>query len=203
MKQFLIPKLINFNNWDKAAELTDFTYPWEKEEPPATNFKACYDQNHLHFRFIASGPKPLIYIDTNDKMEVIHSERVELFFRINEKMQPYYCLEMDPNGRVLDYKANHYREFDRSWHWPDSLSIKTRIEDENQGYMLQGKISLSVLKQLGLIHNNQIEIGIYRGHCTNLKGNKATIKWISWVDSKTKHPDFHVPSSFGVLKFQQ
>jgi hypothetical protein len=133
-------------------------------------------------------------------MEVVHSERIELFFRANEKMQPYYCLEIDPHGRILDYKAKLYREFDKSWQWPDSLSIKALIEDEN--YTVQGVISLLVLKQLGLINNGQIEIGLYRGHCTKLNGNNASIKWISWVDPKTKRPDFHVPSSFGILKLQ-
>ena len=197
MKQLSISKVLNFTNWDNIGRLTDFSYSWETEKSPETSFSAYYDETHVHFLFIASGPKPLVYVNDNNKIEVTQSERVEIFFRKDEKMQPYYCLEMDPYGRVLDYKANFYREFDRNWQWPESLSIKTKIEDEN--YRLEGKLNLSTLKDLGLLTKNKIQIGLFRGHCVKLIKKKASIKWISWVDSKTKKPDFHVPSAFGSL----
>ena len=200
MKQFSIFKLENFTGWDKIDELNDFSYPWEKEESPSTTFKAYYNQNYIHFRFVASGPKPLVFVDKNHKMEVVYSERVEIFFRSNDKMNPYYILEIDPYGRVLDYKAQLHRKFDRNWQWPEPLFIETAINNKN--YTVEGKISLFVLKQLDLINNCQIQIGLYRGHCTELKEKKASIKWISWIDSKTSEPDFHVPSSFGILKLQ-
>lgn len=198
MKQFSIPKLINFVSWDKVPKLSDFTYPWHKEESPLTTFSAYYDEKNLYFQFIAYGPEPLVFVEKNNKMEVIHSERVEMFFRADEKMHPYYCLEMDPYGRVLDYKAELYRKFNRNWQWPKPLSIETEIQD--QKYTLQGKISLATLKQLNQIHNDQIQVGLFRGHCTKLEGKNAVIKWISWIDSKTPEPDFHVPSAFGILK---
>ncbi len=197
MKQFSIPKLINPSSWDEAFIVSDFSYPWQRQKAPTTQFSAYYDQSHIHFRFLAEGPRPLVFVDNNNKMEVIHSERVEIFFRSDERMQPYYCLEMDPHGRVLDYKANFYRKFDRNWQWPEPLSIETDIQDNY--YTVQGKISLSMLKKLDILKNNQIQIGLFRGHCVGLKEKKASIKWISWVDSKTQEPDFHVPSSFGLL----
>ena len=198
MKKFLIPKLIDFTSWEKVPELDDFSYPWQNEKAPITTLSAYYDQSHIHFRFIAFGSKPLVFIENNNKLEVIHSERVEIFFRSDQKMHPYYCLEMDPHGRVLDYKAELYRKFDRNWQWPESLSIESKINDKN--YTVEGKISLSILNQLGLINNGHIQIGLFRGHCTNLAGKDALLKWISWVDSKTPEPDFHVPSAFGILK---
>lgn len=197
MKEFRISKLIAKSSWDQAASLDDFKYPWRNTTPPKTVFKAFYDNECIHFKFIAYGPQPLVYVNTNHKIEVTKSERVEIFFRTNDKMQPYYCLEMDPKGRVLDYKANYYRKFDRIWQWPDHLHIKTEIFEEY--YSLQGKLSFESLNNLGLIQDNKIEIGIYRGHCLELNGENATINWISWVDSKTPKPDFHVPSSFGKL----
>ena len=134
----------------------------------------------------------MVYVETNHKLEVIHSERVEIFFRSDEKLNPYYCLEMDPNGRVLDYEATHYRNFNRDWQWPDDLEIQTKIESDK--YILTGKIKLKTLEDLKLLQGNQIQAGLYRGHCSALEGKKATLKWISWVDSKTPEPDFHVAS---------
>ncbi|MBT7815579.1 MAG: hypothetical protein HN566_02450 [Polaribacter sp.] len=198
MKKFLIKKLIDFTSWEKVTKLDDFSYPWQSEKSPVTSFSAYYDENHIYFRFVAYGSKPLVYIEDNSKLEVMHSERVEIFFRRDQKMSPYYCLEMDPHGRVLDYRANLYRKFDRDWQWPESLSIESKINEEN--YTVEGKISLSILNELGLINNNNIQIGLFRGHCTNLVGKVALLKWISWVDSKTQDADFHVPSAFGILK---
>jgi len=198
MKKFLIPKLTDCTSWEKAAELVDFSYPWRSEKAPNTTFSAFYDQNYLYFRFIAYGSKPLVYVENNNKMEVVRSERVEIFFRQDEKMKSYYCLEIDPLGRVLDYKAELYRKFNRNWQWPESLFIESKINEKN--YSVQGKISFSVLSQLGLINKNNIQIGLFRGHCTKLVGKDAQLKWISWIDSKTSEPDFHVPSSFGIIE---
>ncbi len=197
MKQFLVSKIKKFKSWDELKTLTDFSYPWLEEQSPKTQFKAYHDTKFLFFYFRASGANPLVYVKDNNKMEVIHSERVELFFRTNENIQPYYCFEMDPNGRVLDYRAELYRKFDREWVWPESFDVETKIDED--GYTVQGKFSLRILEQLGVLSNQQIQTGIYRGYCVSLKGDKAKLKWISWVDSKTPKPDFHVASSFGLL----
>ena len=197
MKEFSISKITKFTSWDNIVKLNDFSYPWLKEKAPVTTFSAYYDESHIHFLFVASGPKPIVFVEDNNKMEVINSERVEIFFRKDEKMQPYYCLELDPYGRVLDYKAKLYRNFDLNWEWPEPLFIQTKITIKN--YSLQGKISLHNLIKLGLLKNNEIQLGLFRGHCIELKEKKASIKWISWVDSKTEEPDFHVPSAFGLL----
>ena len=197
MKKFLIKKLIDFTSWEKVTKLDDFSYPWQSEKSPVTSFSAYYDENHIYFRFVAYGSKPLVYIEDNSKLAVMHSERVEIFFRRDQKMSPYYCLEMDPHGRVLDYSANHYREFDRNWNWPAPLSILTSMKDTY--YTLQGKLNLNTLKRLNLLRDNQIQIGLYRGHCTEMIDGKADVKWISWIDPITPEPDFHVPSSFGIL----
>ena len=195
MKKFSIPKIKQLVNWESIAKRRDFTYPWKEEDTPATSFAAYYDDTDIYFRFVAEGPKPLMHVVTNHKLEVIHSERVEIFFRSDDNMNPYYVLEMDPLGRVLDYKAVHYRDFDRSWQWPDSLAIQTEIHDEY--YTLQGKFKLETLASLGVLQNKEIQIGLYRGHCIDLTDGVGTIKWSAWVDPKTTNPDFHVPSSFG------
>ncbi len=198
MKVYSIHKLSAFENWDGFSSVDDFSYPWRSEAAPKTLFQAYYDDVAIHFRFLAYGPTPFVYVKDNNKLEVIHSERVEIFFRTDERMQPYYVLEMDPHGRVLDYKANHYREFDRGWEWPDSLAIQTAKKEDH--YTLQGKFNIETLQELNLIQDNEIQIGLYRGHCTEMLNGKANVKWISWVDSGTDEPDFHVPSSFGVLR---
>jgi hypothetical protein len=200
MKQYLAENIQNFNCWEDISKLEDFSFPWRGENAPETQFQAFHNDLYLHFRFIAFGGSPLVHVKENHKMEVINSERVEIFFRQDPKMSPYYCLEMDPYGRILDYIANYYRRFNYEWKWPGCLSIQTKIEETR--YILQGKISFAILEQLNLIQNNEIQIGLFRGYCTNIQNDKATLEWISWIDPKTEKPDFHTPSAFGIIKLK-
>lgn len=185
----------NFKSWKDIETINDFRYPWRDESPPNTSFRAYHDDEFLYFNFIAEGPRPLIYVKNNNKLEVIHSERIELFFRKDDNLNPYYCFEIDPLGRVLDYEAKHYRKFNRAWTWPSDLQIRAHI---NKGlYSVSGQFNKKTLIDLGLLQGKSMDVGLYRGHCTSLVNDQAELKWISWVDPGTKEPDFHVPSAFG------
>jgi hypothetical protein len=195
MKQYVVAGTKDFISWEKVQPLTDFSCPGGKEKAPETQFQAYHNQSHLFFRYVALGAKPLVYVKENDKMEVLNSERVEIFFRRDHKMKPYFCLEIDPHGRVLDYKADYYRHFDRKWQWQEPLFLQTNIQ--HLRYTVQGRFSLVTLENLGLLKNKEIQVGLFRGHCTKLSNKNATMQWISWVDPKTQIPDFHVPDAFG------
>lgn len=187
-------------DWKEAGVLTRFSYPWEDATPPKTSFQAMYDDDNFYFRYEVTDPHMLTYVDTNDKMEVVNSERVEIFFQVDEKLETYYCLEMDPLGRVLDYKAHFYRNMEFDWEWPaDALTVETQRTE--QGYLLNGSITLESLKNLGILKGNKMVAGLYRGHCVKLEGTNADLRWISWIDPKTPEPDFHVASSFGIMQF--
>jgi hypothetical protein len=105
-------------NWENAPELKKFIYPWSSGKPPGLTFRALWDEMRFYFRFDAEATDVLTYVNTNHKMEVVHSDRVEIFFCSDEKLDPYYCLEMDPLGRVLDYRTRYYRQFEYDWQWP-------------------------------------------------------------------------------------
>jgi len=40
------------------------------------------------------------------------NDRVELFFAKQAALNDYWCIEIDPSGRVHDYHAKHCRKFD-------------------------------------------------------------------------------------------
>lgn len=200
MKKIIVKNISRFSSWNNIAQVNDFTYPWQTSLVPATSFRCYHDEQHLRFQFTAFGPKPLVYVHDNNKLEVRHSERVEIFFRSDAKMQPYYCLEMDPHGRVLDYKAIHYRKFDREWSWPDDLGIE--VEQREDAYELSGRMNLTTLTKLGLLKDKQLQVGLYRGHCIDIKEDQGTIMWSTWVDPETAEPDFHVPESFGLMELE-
>lgn len=195
MKKTSVTKRIALNSWNGLPLLEDFNYPWSKDHIPRTEFKTYHNNEFLFFQFKAFGPEPKIFVANNHKLEVRHSERVEIFFRTDEKMSPYYCLEIDPQGRVLDYKADYYRIFNRNWQWPDDLALNALINKDH--YLIAGRFKLDTLREMKILKDQSMEIGLYRGHCIDIKDDIGEIRWSTWVDPQTPEPDFHVPNSFG------
>jgi hypothetical protein len=197
MKTYILKNVQDFSDWSQIHTINDFNYPWQSEKAPETSFQAFYDSKDLYFRFVAFVLNPLIFVKDNHKDEVLKSERVEIFLRKDYRMTPYFCFEIDPLGRLFDYKASYYRQFEYTEHWIEPLFIHSVIE--NDKYCIQGKFNLKALRKLGLLINNEIQIGLFRAHCTKIENNKATFKWISWVKPDIEKPDFHVPTAFGTF----
>lgn len=188
--------------WAGASVLSDFSYPWEDgQQPSPTSFKALHNERWLYCLFEVQDNNINIYTDKHEKKEVISSDRAEIFFKIDDQLTPYYCLELDPSGRILDYIGEHYRKFDFQWSWPaGGLIVKTHLT--TQGYTIELAISKQSLTSLGLLKNNTLQAGLYRADCISLKGEEATFKWISWIRPQSETPDFHIASSFGTLKLE-
>ncbi|RIV71157.1 sugar-binding protein [Flagellimonas aequoris] len=184
--------------WKMAHILTDFGSPWRKLHNTTTEFRALWDDENLYFMFRVSDTS--IHIDKkgigNESINV--SDRVELFFRQDDSLTPYYCLEIDPTPRIMDFKALPKRVFDFNWKWPESHLIVKSHCDTN-GFIVEGSISRVSLEKLNLIQNNKIETGIFRAKYEKVDTSVYESIWISWVDPKTETPNFHIASSFGTL----
>ena len=95
MKTYSAFKIKDSLNWEEALILTDFTYPWSSDPSPAMTFRALWDDDRFYFRFDVESGIVRTFVKDNHKMEVVNSDRVEIFFRPNDRLDPYYCLEMD------------------------------------------------------------------------------------------------------------
>lgn len=186
--------------WSKAEVLTDFTYPWRDESAPATAFKALWDDTHFYFLYRATDPDIVTKERGLGERDAVDSDRVEIFFKANDDMNPYYALEMDALGRVLDTQGRYHRNIDYDWDWPEGhLVLKASIDAE--GYWVEGSITWESLRELGMYKDDKIlKAGLFRGEYVNKEDGEIDIKWISWVMPDSETPDFHIPSSFGVLR---
>jgi len=206
-KEYLVKKVKGNSNgdflksdiWKEAVVLSDFNYPWEVDLAPPMTFQAYHDGEWLHCLYHVTDKDVRVYVNQNDKAEVIHGDRVEIFFRQDEKLNPYYCLEIDPLARVYDYCASYHRKFDATWSWP-SGHLKVQAEQTEIGYSVYCMISLNSLKQLGLLKDSQLQVGVFRGKCVEVNLVNDNMKWISWVKPDSVSPDFHISSAFGVFK---
>ena len=184
------------SDWATASLLTDFCYPWRKATPPPTLFRALHNEYYLYFHFEVVDHDLFAATHEDTQTAVAGSDRVELFFRKDVRMHPYYCLEMDWQGRLLDNQAWFHRQMDYDWQWPDGLHFRSRLTAN--GYIVEGCLAKASLSELDLIHNHQVEAGIFRGEYSSHP--KASVQWISWVRPDSPQPDFHIPSAFGILK---
>ncbi|WP_264523377.1 sugar-binding protein [Flavobacterium sp. N502536] len=182
--------------WEKANELTDFCSAWNSDPFSKIAFSAFWDRENLFFKFRVFDTH--IHLDQKDDSidSIGNSDRVELFFRINASLDPYYCLEIDTAGRVMDFKARPGKDFDFDWNWPKNDLEITTSKDEIS-FTVEGRISIQSLKQLNLIQNNTIEAGVFRAKFDKNTNDEYEPTWISWVNPNTETPNFHIASSFG------
>jgi hypothetical protein len=189
--------------WQQASILTDFSYPWEAARPTLTCFKAVHGEHWVYFLFEVDDPRTHVEAVTNDKREVIDSSRVEIFFRKDDQLTPYYCLEIDASGRVLDYLGNFHRQFEFDWAWPAGEYV-VKASTRAGGYLVEVALSKRSLQELGLLSGNapRLQAGLFRAECTHTVVPRDHMRWISWVQPDSPTPDFHIPSAFGVLELE-
>mgnify|MGYP003683347229 FL=1 len=187
--------------WRQANVIEDFCSPWSSRAVNKIEFKALHDSEKLFFSFkvydsqVHINPSEHIYNSINN------SDRVELFFRSDSKMNPYYCLEIDPRARVMDFFAKPNKNFDFNWNWPsEHIEVKSSIS--KHFFVVEGAISLQSLFNFNLLKNEKLEIGVYRAKYSKQNNGEYNPIWITWVNPETETPNFHIPSSFGIFKFQ-
>ncbi|SFC84646.1 sugar-binding protein [Flavobacterium phragmitis] len=184
--------------WDNAAVLTDFVSPWESITPDKIELRALWDLDHIFFLYKVYDGN--IHIDkTDDSVESIaKSDRVEIFFKKDDLLNPYYCLEIDPEPRILDFIAYPGRQFDYEWNWPEN-HLKVKSNSQKEFFTVEIAISIESLKKFNLIKGNKIEAGLYRAKYIQQSNLDYEPVWISWINPHTETPNFHIASSFGTL----
>ncbi len=179
-------------DWSIKPLIGSLTEHW-KHLSDDTKFYMAHDTTWLYFAFDVVDTR-ITYNADSLELSVNESDRVELFFAQDATLKKtYYCIEIDPQGKVMDYSAQYYRQFDYKWGM-QTLKVAGRIDDDR--YFVEGAISLDQLRELGLLSpEGKLIMGVYRG---DFSSNEDTDpNWWSWIDPKTGEPDFHVLTSFG------
>lgn len=188
--------------WAQANELSDFSFPWRPETPPATSFRALWDDTHFYFLYRATDSEIIHKQGGLENRDIGGSDRVEIFFKADDQMNPYHALEMDALGRVMDTRGIYYRNIDYDWKWPAG-HLQLMASTDQEGYWVEGSISLESLRQLGLYQDDHLlKAGLFRGDYRQLPAGETEVRWISWILPDSEKPDFHIPSAFGVLQLE-
>ncbi|TXD46791.1 carbohydrate-binding family 9-like protein [Polaribacter sp. IC073] len=187
--------------WKKANSLTDFSSPWDNEPVKKIEFKAIHNSEKIFFQFKVDDDQTHIHLSEDKNDSINSSDRVELFFRSDASLDPYYCLEIDTTARIMDFKARPNRKLDFNWNWP-SKDIEVKSSVNKDYFVVEIAISLQSLKDLNLLKDRFIETGIYRAKYNQQKDTSFEPTWITWVNPNTETPDFHTSTSFGLLELE-
>jgi NhaP-type Na+/H+ and K+/H+ antiporter len=200
-KEIIILGDENHSIWKKANSLTNFSSPWDAEPVKKIEFKAIHNSEKIFFQFKVDDSQTHIHPSEDKNNSINNSDRVELFFRSDASLNPYYCIEIDTAARIMDFKARPNKEFDFNWNWP-LKEIEVKSYEHKYHFIIEISISIQSLIDLNLLKNGCIETGIYRAKYNKQEDNSFEPTWITWVNPNTKTPNFHTLTSFGLLKLE-
>ena len=196
-----IDGVLGEDEWPGERWESGLIFPWRDEPAPETSFIVQADAAALYFAFWVAD-EDIVVVDgpPDDESLVARGDRVELFLARDEKLREYYSIEIDPQGRVLDYSARFYRHFDEGWDCP-GLDVAARRRPG--GYDVEGRLSRRALESMGLTlsaDRRPMLAGVFRAEFSHRGGEAAHESWISWIRPWVPTPDFHVPSAFGCFR---
>ena len=156
-----------------------------------TRFDCHSTADRFFFRFEVSDSTLTLTEPFTNERDVDPEDRVEFFFAADADLErPYYCAEIDAMGRVMDYKAQYYRQFDFGWNF---LTLVTDAEVTPWGYRVGGSIAREELRSLGIDLEGGFWMGVFQGETAPGDGE---MRWYSLVPTDDASPDFHQPKVF-------
>ncbi len=182
--------------WQQAELIRDFSFPWSDKTPPATEFRAAVVEDWLAVAFVVEDHDVIAVPAWTTESTLDGEDRVEIFFACDADLKRYYCLEIDPLGRVHDYAASYYRRFDSHW---NLAGLQTSARRTSDGYIVEFAVPLNELSRLlgqSVRDGSVLRIGLFRAQFTEGSRGESVDDWLSHVRPDTTSPDFHVPSAF-------
>lgn len=163
--------------------------PWHGLDA-STRFTCHSTADRFFFSFDAVDSTLTLTEPFTNERDVDPEDRVEFFFSpAADLSEPYYCAEIDPHGRVMDYKAQFYRDFDFGWGY---RTLEARGEITPWGYRVAGSVSREELASLGIDLDGVFWFGVFQGDYAA----DGSVRWFSYVPQDVASPDFHQSGVF-------
>jgi len=192
---------LNSEVWDKAAEVAIDNY-WSGVKAPANrHFRArlLWSDTALYVRFEAAQGEPLMINDKPDittKTNGLWDRDVcEIFIAPNKAVRnKYFEFEIAPTGEWIDLGINVTPK-KRSTDFEYKSGMQSSVFVEAEKVVMAIKIEWKALGKTPKIGD------VWLGNLFRCVGKDPTRGYLSWQATKTKTPNFHVPSKFGEFEF--
>jgi len=184
-KQWGAPDLTSFRRNSELAFKGLWSSTGGRDE---TVVRVKFDGDGLRFSFRVKDSTPTRIDTFRGEGDVGAVDRVELYLSPTPDLsRTYHCLEMSPQGHVLDYAADTFRQFRTDW---NCRTLKLTCRYTADGYEVSGTILAEELKTMGLTRSN-LHLGIYRA---DFAPDGKLVSWLSALPI-TAAPDFHRPGT--------
>ena len=193
--------------WKQAKPVGDFHFNWwtggEKEQTVA---KILWDDDNLYVGYYCLD-KHIAASVTERHGPVSRDDCVEIFISPNpDKVHNYYGFEMNAIGTMLNFiRADWWRGGRRSeprgvrlWTSHQGRSLKKDTPGEDH-WILEVSIPFSNFKR-DAAHTPPRDGDRWRVNL-NRSGGVTNAQYSTWSPVDTPRPNFHVPESFGWIRF--
>ena len=174
--------------WGAIAPVEVFHAPWDDMDD-STSFRCFATDSLFFFRFDVMENTLTLEEGFKDERDVEYEDRVEIFVSPAGKLKTYVGAEIDPMGRVMDYKCTYYRDFDYGWNF-ETMECSRRMTPS--GYSIAGHVSWSELEDLGIDNRKGFLMGAFRA---DFRPDKS-VNWYSLKLTSDEEADFHQRNVF-------
>jgi len=187
--------------WDSCEPIRIEHY-WSGDQAPATRHaeaRLYWSDAALHVRFVCEQNEPLVISQvpqTNVKTIGLWDRDVCEVFLAPRQQEPhrYYEFEAAPSGEWVDLGIEMTAQ-GRKTDWDYASGMKATGEIEER----QIRVGISIPWSGDLpkpASGDTWGINLFR--CV---GSDEATRYLAWRPTRTPQPNFHVPSAFGVLRF--
>lgn len=193
-----------FNALWERARAVNITRYWSGEAAPRERHaeaRLLWSGEALSVRFTCRQHEPLVVSrepQTETKtMQLWERDVCEIFIAPNaEEPERYFEFEAAPTGEWIDlelWTKPEGRETD--WHYTSGMTAAALIEEE--------RVYIAMRIPWSAFRRKPEGAELWRVNLFRCVGQGATRGYLSWQPTLTPQPNFHVPSAFGYLRFEE
>ena len=200
----VIDGVLDEASWQAVEMIDAFTFPWWKEGAKDRT-EACllWDDENLYVGFVAHDPHISATLTERDD-PVSRDDCVEVFVSPDSStVRTYFNFEFNALGTILDRSPRDNRS--KTWN-ADGVQIAITIDgtlndetDQDRLWVAEIVIPFTSFDpyapSLPPQDGDTWRLNLYR------TGGEVNLQYMTWSNTLTSKPSFHVPEQFGIVHF--
>lgn len=187
--------------WQAAPEI-EIETDWQgRPAGPKTVARLTWTPEALYVAFDCA--YEALHVDEAAPTDVEHPklyafDAVELFLDPKPRSgHTYREIELGPLGHFMDIDVNRRRRQRGDVTWSSGLDVATSIDREARRFIIEARIPAKAL-YVNELTRGEWRLGLYR-----ISGKRPDRVYLARFPTRTRRPNFHVPSAFGWVRLTE
>jgi len=192
--------------WKKAKWVKFDHDPFTLKHFPAaeTAVASFWTSDYVYFAFRCKYTTLNIYEGQDpakERWELWNRDVVEVFANPQpEHVNHYYEFEVAPNNQWIDLEIDLDKTPFNDAKWDSGFEHATRVDAPNHFWTCEVRIPLRPMNAQRLEPGAEWRVNFFRA---DGPGNDRQRRFLSWRPIQSAKRSFHVPTSFGVIRFEK